>query len=70
MLQKGTYVDSDVELSAIATVLQTHIKLLYRAPNDTGLDTVEETQITPRITLDHTHANQITLVHYPGAPGH
>ena len=59
-LQTGTYVDSSVELMAIATVLQTHIRVLSRPPNGTDTDKIRETWVTPRFTVDNTRTNQIT----------
>ena len=48
ILQIGTYVDGDIELMALATVLQTHIRILSRSPSDTDTDVIKEVLVTPR----------------------
>jgi hypothetical protein len=61
-LQTGTYVDSSVELMAIATVLQTHIRILSRSPSDTDTDVIREVLVTPRSTVLQGHGTP-----YPSA---
>jgi hypothetical protein len=42
ILHIDTYVDGNIELMALATVLQTRIKILSRSPSDTDTDVVRE----------------------------
>ena len=71
ILHIDTYVEGNIELMALATVLQTRIRILSRPIDGTNTEVVREITVPPRPSEDSTHTilSTITLVHYPGDGG-